>query len=114
MARVSEKCTYAIDPCRFVTMQGEMRSQPVQNVRYPVFPLDRIQQLCAPYCEYQRMTGVLERRRDAIVDAHLHSAIVGTGTIETKQQALNEESIISINGIVHLLTYCSPFRQFAW
>src|SRR2546428_13262794 len=90
-----------------------MRRQPVQNVRYPVFPLDRIQQLRASYCEYQRVSGVLERRRDAIVDAHLHSAIVSTGAVETKQQALNEDSIISINGIVHLLTYCSPFRQFA-
>src|SRR6266699_2765913 len=102
MARVSEKCTYAIDPCWFFTMKGEMRSQPVQNIRYPVFPLDRIQQLRASYCEYQRVSSVLERRRDTIIDAYLHSAVVGTSAVETKQQALNEDSIISINGIVHL------------
>src|SRR2546430_17117485 len=74
-------------------------------------PLHSIKQLVTAYGKHQRVTGILEGCRDAVIGAYLGCAIVRACTIEAKEQSLNLFCIIAINRIMHHIVDGFPLWQ---
>jgi hypothetical protein len=94
-------------------MNWKMWGKPVDDSGGAICPFDGIKKLGAAYSAHEGVAVVLEGSGDAIIGTNLDGAVIGTGAIETQENAFDHDGVVAVDSIMHDIVEGFAFGEIA-